>query len=116
MGQHRFMATCRSATPQRVGFDGAHWLKYYPQRNPGLRPSTPTRQMLSRGHEFTMSQHEPCFWNWRMRKPIAQILKHRQFANLAPNSARLGQNFYRRMWRQGTCFTRPSRSSIVRGE
>jgi SAM-dependent methyltransferase len=108
MGQHRFMASLPQRDPaSEIGFDGAHWPKYHPQRNPGLRPSdTDPGKCFREGHEFTMSQSEAMLLELANgRKPIAQILKHKQFAHLAADQrAALAKDFYRRMWRQGHVF------------
>jgi SAM-dependent methyltransferase len=108
MGQHRFMASLPQRDPaSHVGFEGAHWLQYYPQRNPDLRPSeTDPTKCFRTGHEFTMSQLEAMLLDLANgRKPIAQILKHKQFAHLAAEQrTALAKDFYRRMWRQGHVF------------
>jgi SAM-dependent methyltransferase len=108
MGQHRFMASLPPRAPvSDVSFEGAHWLKYCPQRNPDLRLSdADPNKCFREGHEFAMSQLEAMLLELANgRKPIAQILKHKQFAHHgADQRTALAKDFYRRMWRQGHVF------------
>ncbi len=108
MGQHRFMASLPQRDPANaVGFDGTQWLKYYPRRNPGLRVSdADPNKCFREGHEFTMSPLEAMLLELADgHKPIAQILKHKQFAQLAPEQrTALVRDFYRKMWRQSHVF------------
>lgn len=90
-----------------VKFEGDQWLDYFPQRHPNLRPSDFVQNKAVRGsYEFVMSPLEAILLTEANgRKPIAQILKHKGLAKLAPDKrTALAKEFYVRMWRLGHMF------------